>query len=90
MTEILNMPSDTTIRVNQLDLPVELVKGRFRKIRYKHLEYIKLVFQDFTGEISSIKNYIITTIYNAPTTCDIYFDYRVKYDMCKETSQYLS
>lgn len=90
MTEILNMPSDTTIRVNQLDLPVELVKERFRKIRYKHLEYIKLVFQDFTGEISSIKNYMITTIYNAPATCDIYFDYRVKYDMCKETSQYLS
>lgn len=85
MVEVLNLPDDATLKINQLDLPAETVKERFRKIRYKHLEYIKLVFQDFTGEISSMKNYMITTIYNAPATCDIYFAHRVNRDQYKDS-----
>lgn len=83
MVEVLNMPDNVTLKINQLDLSAEMVKERFKKIRYKHLEYIKLVFHDFTGEISSMKNYLITTIYNAPATCDIYFAHRVKRDQYK-------
>lgn len=85
MAEVLNMPDNATLKINQLDLSAEMVKERFKKIRYKHLEYIKLVFQDFTGEISSMKNYMITTIYNAPTTCDIYFAHRVNRDQYKDS-----
>ena len=80
MVEVLNTPDDKIIRVNQQDLSAKIVKERYRKIRYKHLEYIKMVFNDFVGEISSIKNYMITTIYNAPSTCDIYFWHRVNRD----------
>lgn len=85
MVEVLNLPDNVTLKINQLDLSAEMVKERFKKIRYKHLEYIKLVFQDFTGEISSMKNYMITTIYNAPTTCDIYFVHRVNRDQYKDS-----
>lgn len=85
MMEVLNMPDNATLKINQLDLSAETVKERFRKVRYKHLEYIKLVFQDFTGEISSMKNYMITTIYNAPATCDIYFTHRVNRDQHKDS-----
>ncbi|RHS99792.1 hypothetical protein DW903_15105 [Ruminococcus sp. AM42-10AC] len=85
MVEVLNLPDNVTLKINQLDLSAETVKERFRKVRYKHLEYIKLVFQDFTGEISSMKNYMITTIYNAPATCDIYFAHRVNRDQYKDS-----
>lgn len=85
MVEVLNLPDNATLKINQLDLSAETVKERFRKVRYKHLEYIKLVFQDFTGEISSMKNYMITTIYNAPATCDIYFTHRVNCDQYKDS-----
>lgn len=85
MVEVLNLPDNVTLKINQLDLSAEMVKERFKKIRYKHLEYIKLVFQDFTGEISSMKNYMITTIYNAPATCDIYFAHRVNRDQYKDS-----
>ena len=90
MVEVLNMPDNVTLKINQLDLSAEIVKERFKKIRYKHLEYIKLVFQDFTGEISSMKNYLITTIYNAPATCDIYFAHRVKRDQYKDSSHHIA
>ena len=90
MVEVLNMPDNAILKINQLDLPVETVKERFRKVHYKHLEYIKLIFQDFTGEISSMKNYMITTIYNAPATCDIYFAHRVNRDQYKDSSQHIA
>lgn len=90
MVEVLNLPDNVTLKINQLDLSAEMVKERFKKIRYKHLEYIKLVFQDFTGEISSMKNYMITTIYNAPTTCDIYFVHRVNRDQYKDSPHHIA
>lgn len=90
MVEVLNLPDNVTLKINQLDLSAEMVKERFKKIRYKHLEYIKLVFQDFTGEISSMKNYMITTIYNAPTTRDIYFAHRVNRDQYKDSPHHIA
>lgn len=90
MVEVLNMPDNATLKINQLDLSAEMIKERFKKIRYKHLEYIKLVFRDFTGEISSMKNYLITTIYNAPATCDIYFTHRVNRDQYKDSSHHIA
>ena len=86
MAEVFNMPDDAILKINQIELSARIVKERFRKVRYKHLEYIKLVFQDFTGEITSMKNYMLTTIYNAPATCDIYFTHRVNRDQYKDSS----
>ena len=81
IVEVLNMPDQATIRVNQPDQQAKVVKERFRKLRYKHIEYIKLVFSDFTGEISSMRSYLISTLFNAVATCDIYFSQRVQHDM---------
>ena len=81
IVEVLNMPDQATIRVNQTDQKAEFVKERFRKLRYKHIEYVRLVFSEFTGEISSMRNYLITSLYNAVSTCDIYFKQRVQHDM---------
>lgn len=87
IVEVLNMPDQATIRVNQADQQAKVVKERFRKLRYKHIEYIKLVFSDFTGEISSMRSYLISTLFNAVATCDIYFSQRVQHDMYGEGEQ---
>lgn len=85
MVEVLNMSDNAVVKINQVDTSAKLVKERFKKIQYKHIQYIKLVFQDFAGEITSLKSYMITTLYNAPATCDIYFANRVNRDLYKET-----
>ena len=41
-------------------------------------------------EISSMKNYMITTIYNAPATCDIYFAHRVNRDQYKDSPHHIA
>ena len=81
MVDVLNMPDRATIRVNQADQQAKVVKERFRQIRYKHIEYVKLVFSEYTGEISSMRSYMITSLYNSVSTCDIYFKQRVQRDM---------
>ena len=81
MVEVLNMPDDGLIRVNQSNQKAKVVKKRFKQIRYKHIEYVKLVFSEFTGEISSIRSYLITALFNSVATCDIYFAQRVQHDM---------
>lgn len=87
MVDILNTPDDSLIRVNQASQKAKVVKERFRQIRYKHIEYVKLVFSEYTGEISSIRNYIITALFNSVTTCDIYFAQRVQHDLYGEWEQ---
>lgn len=87
MVEVLNMPDDGLIRVNQSNQKAKVVKKRFKQIRYKHIEYVKLVFSEFTGEISSIRSYLITALFNSVATCDIYFAQRVQHDMYEEGEQ---
>ena len=87
MVEVLNMPDDGLIRVNQSNQKAKVVKKRFKQIRYKHIEYVKLVFSEFTGEISSIRSYLITALFNSVATCDIYFAQRVQHDMYGEGEQ---
>lgn len=87
MVDVLNTPDDSIIRVNQASQKAKVVKDRFRQIRYKHIEYVKLVFSEYTGEISSIRNYLITALFNSVTTCDIYFSQRVQHDLYGEGEQ---
>lgn len=87
MMEVLNMPDDSVIRINQNSQKAKVVKDRFWKIRYKHIEYVKLVFSEYTGEINSIRNYLITALFNSVATCDIYFSQRVQHDLYGEGEQ---
>lgn len=81
IAEVLNTPDSDSIRVNKTDMSAKVVKERFRKIEYKHLDYITLVLNEFTGDIRNIKSFMITTIYNAVATCDVYFTTRVNRDL---------
>lgn len=81
MVDVLNMDDSEMVRVNQRTIPAHIVKNRFRQITHSHIDYILLVLSDFTGKIANTRNYLITTIYNAPSTMDMYFSNRVMHDM---------
>ena len=40
MVEVMMMPDDSTIRIAGVDKPVALVKNRFMKLNYSHIEYV--------------------------------------------------
>ena len=63
-------------------LPAEQVKNVFRKINMDHLEYIFDCIEETSREkkIRNMKSYLMTALYNAPMTMDVYYDSDYNYD----------
>ena len=70
-----------TIRVAGEEYPYELVKSRFLKLESSHLEYVIGCMQNTTTKITNIKAYMITSLYNAPTTINHFYQQEVRHDM---------
>ena len=73
--------SQSTVRVHGEDLPHEVVKSRFLKLNHEHIEYVLLSLKRNTSDVKNIRAYLITTLYNAPTTIDSYYTALVNHDM---------
>ena len=63
------------------DYPYELVKSRFLKLNSSHLEYVIGCMKETTTKITNIKAYMITALYNAPTTINHFYQQEVQHDM---------
>lgn len=87
INEIIDVLVDTvcsnakTIRIGGEDRPAEVVKSRFMKLDYGHIEYMMDCFHDNTTEIRNIKKYMLTMLYNASLTIDHYYQAKVSHDM---------
>lgn len=71
----------STIRVNSEEVPTEMVKSRFLKLTHEHIEYVLLSLKRNTSDVKNIRAFLITTLYNAPTTKDAFFTSLVNHDM---------
>ena len=61
--------------------PVELVKSKFLKLTYHHIEYVMECMRKTTTKIVNIKKYMLAALFNAPTTIDGYYRAEVNHDM---------
>ncbi|SFL48007.1 Replication initiator protein A (RepA) N-terminus [Lachnospiraceae bacterium KH1T2] len=61
--------------------PLELVRSRFLKLNYDHIEYVLGCLKDNTTKVRNIKKYMLTVLFNAPTTIGSYYQQAVNYDM---------
>ena len=73
-----------TIRVAGEEYPYELVKARFLKLNSSHLEYVIGCMKETTTKITNIKAYMVTALYNAPTTINHFYQQEVQHDMYGE------
>lgn len=71
----------STIRINGELYPYELVKSRFLKLNSGHVEYVMGRMKDTTTKITNIRSYLITALYNAPSTMGHYYQQEVQHDM---------
>lgn len=69
------------VRIAGEDYPYELVKSRFLKLDSSHLEYVIGCMHDTATKITNIKAYMITALYNAPSTMNHYYQQKVQHDM---------
>ena len=71
----------TTIRIAGEDYPYELVKSKFLKLDSGHLEYVIGCMHDTNTKITNIKAYMVTALYNAPSTINHYYQQEVQHNM---------
>ena len=81
MIEVMMMPEDSMIRIAGVEKPVALVKNRFMKLNYSHIEYVLFCLNRNTTKIGNIKAYLLTALYNAPATINSYYQAEVNHDM---------
>ena len=70
-----------TVKVNGEEYPYELVKSKFLKLTSTHLEYVITCMQETTTKITNIRSYMVTALYNAPSTMEHYYQQKVMHDM---------
>ena len=70
-----------TIRIAGDDKPIEIVKDRLMKLNSLHIQYVLDCLKENTTYVRDMKQYLLTTLFNAPVTIDSYYQARVNYDM---------
>ncbi len=85
--EILNLIVETiliqrkNLRIAGTNYPYELVKGKFLKLNSSHIQYVLSCMDKNTTKVRNIKNYLLTSLYNAPNTIGNYFQAEVNHDI---------
>ena len=69
-----------TLRVGRIDMPKEQVISRLRQLDFTHIEYIFDCMTENCPDIRDIRAYLLTSLYNAPSTIDAYYDAKVAHD----------
>ena len=73
-----------TLRINNTDMPKEVVKSRLLKLNSSHIDYVFDAMKKSPSDIRNIRAYMLTTLYNAPATIDNYYSAMVNHDFYGE------
>ena len=74
-----------TVRVAGNNFPAEVVKARLMKLTAEHIRFVLGCLSRNTTKIRNIRQYLLTTLYNAPTTIDNYYAAMVSHDLAAQT-----
>ena len=70
-----------TTRIAGSDFPHEVVRSRFLKLDSSHITFVMECLQKNTTEIRNMKQYLLTVLFNAPTTISNHYTAQVNHDM---------
>jgi hypothetical protein len=69
-----------SIWISKNEYPTNLVKAKFLKLNHMHREYVMGCMKDNTTKVRNIKNYLLSALFNAPTTMGSYYQSEVSHD----------
>lgn len=69
-----------TERINNANIPIEDVQDRLRRLERGHIEYAIDSIQKTKSEISNMRGYLLTTLYNAQPLADSHVAAQVRHD----------
>lgn len=70
-----------TTRIAGGDFPHEVVRSRFLKLDSSHIEFVMECLHNNTTEVRNMKQYLLTVLFNAPTTISNHYSSQVNHDL---------
>ena len=69
------------VRIGGSEYAAEVVRSRLMKLNMHHIEFVMSCMKENTTKIRNIKQYLLTTLYNATLTMDNYYSALVQHDL---------
>ena len=69
------------IRVAGNDYPAEVVRSKLLKLNSEHIRFVTDCLKQNTTRIRNIRQYLLTVLFNAPSTMNSYYTALVAHDM---------
>lgn len=91
--ELLELIVDTlcspqaTFRIGGVQFKQAIVKKRLIELEQAHIEYVLDAMSKNTTKIRNIRGYLLTVLYNAPTTIEHYYQTAVQHDLYGQQSE---
>ena len=70
------------LRVAGDDRPAEVVRSRFMKLNADHIKFVLKCLAENSSPIRNMKQYLLASLYNAPTTMQLYYQNQANHDLC--------
>lgn len=70
-----------SIRVSGESIPSDIVRSRLLKLNGNHIRFALDCMRENTTKIKNIRQYLLTVLFNAPTTISSYYSARVNHDL---------
>ena len=89
--QIVNLLVDTCATNRKLlhiagdDKPAEVVRSRFMKLNADHIRFVLTCLAENSSSIRNMKQYLLATLYNAPTTMQLVYQNRTNHDFAHGT-----
>ena len=89
LDEIVDLVQETVcstrsrIRVAGNDYPAEVVRSKLLKLNSEHIRFVMDCLKQNTTRIRNIRQYLLTALFNAPSTMASYYAALVAHDMAK-------
>ena len=85
--QIVNLLVDTCATNRKLlhiagdDKPAEVVRSRFMKLNADHIRFVLKCLAENSSPIRNMKQYLLTSLYNAPTTMQLSYQNQTNHDL---------
>ena len=70
-----------TVMISGAEYPYQFVKNKLLKVNYSHIQYVLECLHDTTTKVRNVKAYLLTCLFNAPSTIGNYYRAEVNHDM---------
>ena len=91
--QIVNLLVDTCATNRKLlhiagdDKPAEVVRSRFMKLNADHIRFVLKCLAENSSPIRNMKQYLLASLYNAPTTMQLFYQNQTNHDLAAKSKK---